>query len=147
MNSKNPVTGAGFLTGLATIFLPVTQSLPVQVSTGQIKVALVSGMGIIIGSLVHHGVITATEVSTAKRDLPAIEANPLVQQAATVAESWADKWAQSIEHRLATVEHAQGPATTLRMPVVASDTLSAPFDAAGDYDHGNSDTPNGVTSP
>jgi hypothetical protein len=90
-NKTVSVSGAGFVAGLVTIFLPLLQVLPVHLSAGTVQTSVASGMGIIIAALIHHGVLTHAEITTAQKDLPAIESSPIFAELQSMADVEAKK--------------------------------------------------------
>lgn len=75
LNAVNGTASGALLTGLATIFLPMTQSLPQHVTTGAQEISTLSGIALIavtlVGRLWHH--VKLSSLVTVATD-PAVEA-------------------------------------------------------------------------
>lgn len=84
------VAGSGILSGLATIFLTLTQSLPGGLTSNEVIGAVASGALLIVSSLGYHGVITKAQTAKVTKlvqaNAPEVETAlsqiPVAQQAA-----------------------------------------------------------------
>lgn len=108
----------GILAGLATALLPLTQSLPQTLTTGEVKTSVHAGIAIVIASLVtwaagHFG-LSAVEAKTvgtavaakAPEILDAVEQLPAVKSTVAKVEKKADDVAASLDARLTKLETA-----------------------------------------
>lgn len=78
--------GAGGVAGLATIFLPLLQALPVGLTPAEVRTSVVAGMVMVItsvaGKLVHHGFLNKSQAATVVADAPAVitEADTVIEK-------------------------------------------------------------------